>query len=137
MDTDQPQRLPAAPEPTPDPPVLVYAPDQPWRLRLYLVPPGPGVEPLAVDVPRGLRLLSAEDHLVCAEQSGFAQVVQTIGDARAWTAVPRKLATSMVERTRDVATLEHLATLEHHPDVRAAVVRQLADVKPARGRRAS
>lgn len=126
----EPHRLPIA---VAQPPVLVYAHDQSYRLRLYLEPPGSGVEPYAVDVPRGLGVLTAGDLAVCQEQQGFGRV-QVIDD---WSRVPRKQALSMLGRTRDVPTLEHLATLEHHADVRSAVVRQLADVKPARGRRAS
>lgn len=118
------------------PPLLVYCDGLPYRLRLYLEPPGPGVEPYAVDVPRGLGLLTAGDLAVCQEQQGFAERVQVVPD---WSSVPRKQATAMLARTRDLTTLEHLATLEQHlhQDVVSAQRRALAEAQPVRGRRAS
>jgi hypothetical protein len=120
---------PDMPNAAPTPQVLVYA-SQAYRLELYLEPPGPGVEPYVVDVPRGLAVLSAPDWATCWEQRRFREQVQTVGYssqgqppalADAWATLPRKQAVAMVASTRDVATLEALAQLGHHADVRAAV----------------
>lgn len=128
----------SAPAPTPLGLVLVYA-ERPYRLALYREPPGPGVEPVQVEVPCGLVVMTPEDWATCREQSRFCSEVQTLGlvgslpppVAEAWAAVPRKQAVALLGATRDTATLGVLLALKHHQDVRVALVAALQAVAPS------
>lgn len=128
--------------PTPQGPVLVYSPDRPYRLELYLQPPGPGVVPYKAEVPRGLAVMEPEAWATCRSQARFCREVQTVGLAGAtppsladaWAGLPRKQAVAMLGRTRDIPTLEALLVLDHHMDVRAAIAQLLADARTGRTR---
>jgi hypothetical protein len=138
LDDLDPMPTPAyEPAPMPSGPVLVYA-EQPYRLALYREPPGPGVTPVQIEVPRGLAVMSPEDWTTCREQPRFCSEVQTVGLAGslppaladAWAAVPRKQAVALLGATRDGATLGALLALPHHQDVRVALVEALGEVRP-------
>lgn len=121
--------------PMPSGPVLVYA-ERSYRLALYREP---GVEPVQVEVPCGLVVMTPEDWATCREQSRFCSEVQTLGlvgslpppVAEAWAAVPRKQAVALLGATRDTATLGVLLALKHHQDVRVALVAALQAVAPS------